>query len=806
MGALLLLALIWTGPAKATGPLCTINGGSTYTDCVLPAIIWTAAANPLGGNYYPGPNDSAEAFYNYMQTSNPHLCDHGCSTSLQDQPTASLTHLIQKVAVLTVTTSSGGTSNYSGTTSQKASCPPGYNNPMGDRDPTGQWTVYACRPEATFADTVTRADAPDTGNPEGCPDGCNPVALSDLHKKDHVVDYQNASPYPIVWSRNWNGRVNQWFFNYDRRLMASLLASDPSQANVTLRRQDGQTLAFHGTLSGGTWTWTPNLGSVNKNAMALITLQSNASLTSFTVLNHHDETETYNALGQLTAVQDIRALPLTFTYDPLGRLTLITDASARTLAVTYPDNDASTGTSITVTDKDGNVVPYTFHSYVGPGAAQANLFPEIVSNGTLAVGYVVVPNPAGGYEPPAVLSEVILPDSTVLTYNYDTSGNYLGLTDENGDRYSTYTYAGSKLSKTVHGVGQETIQYSSTKVTFPNSQFTTYGKDSASLKNTSMSQRCAWCTGDMAKTTSYDAAANPTSITDFDNHTQTRVYDQARGVPTSITDASGTAQARTTTITWDPRFLKPTVIVTPAQTPSGAGTSTTTNTYNSNGDVTAWSVVVTGPSSYSLTRSGSATYNAFSEPLTVTDARGKVTTFTYDTQGNRLTWVDALGHTTTYSGYDTAGNVGDVTDPNGLHTTFTYDGRQRIAQTQRGCAGTGCHWEITTVTYNPMGAVAKVVGPNGRGIAYHYDTAHRRTSEDVLDTTGAIMGTLTYTLSVSSEVTAKTYKDAAGTTIQTQGLGYDALSRLTAVIDSHTKTFGQTWDAQDNLATTTDPL
>lgn len=162
-------------------------------------------------------------------------------------------------------------------------------------------------------------------------------------------------------------------------------------------------------------------------------------------------------------------------------------------------------------------------------------------------------------------------------------------------------------------------------------------------------------------------------LTDFDNHIETRVYDQARGMPLSITEGSGTAQERTRTYTWDSRFLKPSTVTQPVETPTGTGSQLDTYTYDTMGNLTAWSLAVTGPGSYSVTRTGSATYNAFGEPLTLTNERGKVTTMTYDTQGNRLSSEDALGHVTTFGGYDITGNVGWSEDANGLRTEFTYD-------------------------------------------------------------------------------------------------------------------------------------
>jgi len=59
-----------------------------------------------------------------------------------------------------------------------------------------------------------------------------------------------------------------------------------------------------------------------------------------------------------------------------------------------------------------------------------------------------------------------------------------------------------------------------------------------------------------------------------------------------------------------------------------------------------------------------ATYNSFSEPLTVTDANGHTTTFGYDTggHGNNTSITDANSHTTTQT-FTSHGFLYTTTDP-----------------------------------------------------------------------------------------------------------------------------------------------
>src|SRR5208282_272088 len=70
-------------------------------------------------------------------------------------------------------------------------------------------------------------------------------------------------------------------------------------------------------------------------------------------------------------------------------------------------------------------------------------------------------------------------------------------------------------------------------------------------------------------------------------------------------------------------------------------------------------------------------YNSHHQPLTVTDAAGQVTKYTYNAAGQVLTGTDALGAKTTYS-YGLTGLLMAVAGPiANSTTTYTYDARNR---------------------------------------------------------------------------------------------------------------------------------
>ena len=207
--------------------------------------------------------------------------------------------------------------------------------------------------------------------------------------------------------------------------------------------------------------------------------------------------------------------------------------------------------------------------------------------------------------------------------------------------------------------------------------------------------------------------------------------------------------------------------------------------------------------------------------------------------GQVATITDAAGNVTTYGNYNADGSPLSITDPNGVVTSFTYDARQRVLS--RSSAG-----EITTYTYYPTGLLQTVTLPDGSTTSYTYDGAHRltkvtdsagnsevftldgmgnRTSiatfdpQNVLATTQSrvynSLSQLAQTIGAAgtSAVTTSYSYDADGNEVAVNApLGrntskmYDALNRLSSVIDPNGGLTTMTYDASDRMLTQQDPL
>ena len=160
---------------------------------------------------------------------------------------------------------------------------------------------------------------------------------------------------------------------------------------------------------------------------------------------------------------------------------------------------------------------------------------------------------------------------------------------------------------------------------------------------------------------------------------------------------------------------------------------------------------------------GATGYTYYSNNLkqATTDALGNTTFYSYDGNGNLLTSTDASGNATTFT-YDANNNLLSVTDPLSHQTTFTYDTKGNLLTAQDAAGDT------TTNTYDSSGLLLTTTDARNFATAYQYDSYGNRTQ-----VTDAL-----------SDVTQMTY-DAVGHLLTTKNAlgkiwtrGYDADDRL----------------------------
>jgi RHS repeat-associated protein len=371
---------------------------------------------------------------------------------------------------------------------------------------------------------------------------------------------------------------------------------------------------------------------------------------------------TWNASRALTQVSDAgtSAVLLTLSYDANGKLAAATDAYIRQVSYTF---STATPTSQSFLESVSQVVAsgtsnpparWTF-AYTAEKGQQLNT--------------ITVPSPTGT-------------GNSTATINYDTSGKVTSLVDANGNQ-RIYTYNSNTTQVQVKDAANN-LALSWTQ------------KFDSSKRDTGITDAANHST-----TITYTDAANPlrpTSVTDRNNHATTYTYDQfgnvltvttPRNVTTYTCDYTNFALGRLTSIQEGTKpattitYYEPSGLIQTITRPepnNGSGTTTTTFTYDTLGNV----LTVVGPgnnaattitTTLNYTTDGGYTQSAkVSQPITVTDNLGHVTHLRYDAQGRVTSATDALGNQTDFT-YNLAGQPDTTTYP---ATGQTGTGQSRV--------------------------------------------------------------------------------------------------------------------------------
>ena len=174
-------------------------------------------------------------------------------------------------------------------------------------------------------------------------------------------------------------------------------------------------------------------------------------------------------------------------------------------------------------------------------------------------------------------------------------------------------------------------------------------------------------------------------------------------------------------------------------------------------------------------------YDAHGLRTSLTDALGDVTTFDYDGAGNLMRITDPLGKTSTFT-VDAVSRLIAATDPRGKTTQFTYDGLNRLIATTDSLGG------INRFAYDPVGNLLSVTDALGHTTTQDYDDMNRLVRRT--DPLGA-----SETFEYDADGNLIRHVDRKG---QVSTFDYDALNRLTkAIYEDATLTYA--YDARGRL-------
>ena len=637
-------------------------------------------------------------------------------------------------------------------------------------------------------------------NPPSCEADGNPILRGYGIKRQTEIDYvginnslrferiynsvQSAS-FPRLWSGDISfGVGGNWLHTYNRVID---VVSNSSLTSALVYRPNGGMFVFQH--SGNNWVADADV----KDTLTQQT-DSNGNVTGWIYYNAiSDETETYNNKGLLLTIRNRNGVTQTLIYStastprataPLPNLLMqVVDSFGRQLNFVYD----SAGRLSTMTDPTGGIYTYAYNNFSQLASVQ---YPDTKTRGYLYNESAYAPG---------------MP-----------SGTLTGITDENGQRFATFTYANGKASSTYHGANIEkySLSYSAnqTTVTDPLNSARTYSFQTIQgvVRGMAQSQPGGAGCGPSSNAVTYDTNGNIASKTDFNNNVTNYVYDLNRNLETSRTEAFGTPLARTITTQWHAVYRLPTLITEPGKT--------TAFTYDASGNLLSKTITDTA---LNKSRTWTYTYNSLGQVLTANGPRidvNDITTYTYYSSassaagsvhaiGDLATVTNALGHVTSITHYDLNGRPLTIVDPNNVITTLTYTPRGWLKSRTVNNAQT------TTYDYDGVGQLTQITLPDNSALKYTYDTAHRLTDiEDGYVSNGVLTlsgNKIHYTLDAMGNRLKEDTQDPGNAIVKTRARVFDALNRLQKDIGGTSPSTQMTqygYDNNGNLTTITDPL
>jgi RHS repeat-associated protein len=380
-----------------------------------------------------------------------------------------------------------------------------------------------------------------------------------------------------------------------------------------------------------------------------------------------------------------------------------------------------------------------------------------------------------------------------ITITRDGQNRVSRLTDPAG-RSLTFSYSGSDLTvrQVTDPIGR-TVQYTYDAeqrlilVTDPLGQVIRYIYDLAGRLESITDPR-----GNVTERNTYDSAGRVIQQVQADGGTFQISYQVVGGTIVQATEIDPNGNRRV--YRFGPGLLLVEIVDSLGQanrTPRAPGTNLiesrtdalgriTRYTYDSNGNVTS----TTDPLGIVQTSVYDPTFNQI---LTSTDALGRVTSYSYDANGNLTGITDPLGHTST-TAYDSFGQPVSITDALGNPTTFEYD------SVGNPIASVDPLGHRTERTYGALSRLLTIKDPRGALTQFAYDARDRLVS--VTDPRGG-RTSLTY----DPNGNLLTVTDARGNTTTHE---YDARNRVIKRTDPLGRLETYSYDFNGNLRSFTD--
>jgi RHS repeat-associated protein len=405
-----------------------------------------------------------------------------------------------------------------------------------------------------------------------------------------------------------------------------------------------------------------------------------------------------------------------------------------------------------------------------------------------------------------------------------------GIVDQAGQRLSTYVYHSFglvKSSERAGGVGKVELDYSFTgdwawktiyrsvknalgrqeNYTFVRRYYNSPGNIQSIL--TDISGLATDTVPADSQIFGYDKPGWSAHIRDLSSITDKRggvtrfANDLTLHRPNAISEAVGTAAARTTNIQWHATLDLPTRIDVPGLR--------TEMTYGATGELLTRTLTDTTTHSvpYSTagqTRTETYTWGAGGRLASINGPRAAIgslddiMSFAYDTAGNLLTSTNGLGHVTTFGSYDVNGRPGSMTDANGTQTLFTYDAFGRLLTSKVKHPTNGALAAETAYDYDIEGRVTGITLPATQKLSFVYDLAGQ-----LIEIASADGEKQTFAHDAMGNVTEQKIKRADGVARSTITRTFDSIGRMLTETLGPGRTTSWQYDKNGNPVRTTSP-
>jgi RHS repeat-associated protein len=654
-------------------------------------------------------------------------------------------------------------------------------NRGGSQDPGGRGGRGT-----TVSPGLTQRPASENDTEVKCEQTDNPVALATGEKYLRQPDFVLGGEYGLALVRDYRSRGTDGMFGV--RWLNNLQPMRISKSGQVCDSEPGGMCvpaeALVGEADGSLYKYTP------RNALPLYRAQDNESLGRLSyslagwTLTRGDHVYGFDSSGRQTTVSRGGVTQLRYTWGTGGqssKIIKITNAIGQAIEFTY----GSYGTVEQAKDPAGRIWRY---SYNGNG-----MLASVTAPGTPA---------------------------QVRSYHYEDSRDFTRLTgvSVNGVRYSTYSYhADGRVQQSALADGEErdSFSYAANSVTVTNAlgRSTTYGITDLNGRKRIASASKPGGTGCVAggsASTSYDANGYVDIATDWAGNVTDHDYD-AQGRLVQLVRAKNTPAQHTTRYTWNAHRILRIEEVDAVGNPYRR----TDRTWVTSGYATGRPATETVQDLRTgAQRSLSWAYGFHSNQVLATETvtetlpgGSNVTTTTYDSLGRLISVSNSLGHTVSWSSYNSLNLPGRMTDANGVHTDYGWhDNGELSSATVQLPSGA----RTTTLAYNGHGQPTDVALPTGTVLRWRYNAAARLTqlgnSEGEYSTRSFDLGSKTETWTTVRHVptlSGSTPVASAGGSF-TRRRVLDCDGRPCEALGNNGQKLTLGYDANGNLQTATD--